>query len=214
MDIFVKIFEFITSKQTHLSAKATIFLLLIISLWLINNIFGFSYYYNINKKISILKEISILHQDTTFQESTIKSLDSLETSVLERKNMINYFSDLSKNDSLSNSTIKKNTTPNNANPIRNNFWFLISSSTIYLIAIIAMPFVIFSNDDNFLSKIGTTIISIAMLSLAAWFNYWLFGFIEKPILNNWNWNYFLNFVFQIIMFTLFYFTSEKLNKSK
>ena len=128
MDLFVKVFEFITSNKTRLSAKATIFLLLIISLWLINNVFGFSYYYNVNKKISILKEISILHQDTLFQKSTIKSLDTLEAEVLERKNIINHFSDLSKKDSLINSTIKKNTTPNNANPIRNKFWFLISSS--------------------------------------------------------------------------------------
>lgn len=207
MEILKELFSFLTDANRHFSTKAGIFVFIIFGTILVNNIFGFTYYYNLNNKIEKATAINKLLQDSINSKDNRIVLMKMRDDVLNRQTVIestiqtvsNTYKKLNYNlhENASSTDLKKN--PSIDTPDRNNFLFVISSSGIYvLLLILIVPLVIifgFRTTETLNFFTGAIISSAVLYSLAA-LNYYVFGLIPL-IRNNWGWNYILNAVLQI-----------------
>jgi len=85
MDFFAKIFEYFVNREVKISSKFRMVLFVIIIVYLTDNILGFSFYYNVNQKISRISTINELLKDSTISSEEKNQLDSLRHLVLLHK---------------------------------------------------------------------------------------------------------------------------------
>jgi hypothetical protein len=200
MNFFEHILNFITDRSKRLSTRATVIILTLFCILLIDNIFGVSFYYNKQRQLNQLQSVSLLLKDSTLSKETHLELVSLERQALNRKSIIDYSLSLFQNMSWTSSKQSQNTTNNNANPIRNNFWFLISASGIYILtAIFVVPVLLITDKKTpFLKLIAAMVMFVFIMFFSSWFNYWLFDkLIPDRLWGSWIWNYIANFIAQL-----------------
>jgi len=200
MSFYDNLLSFVTDRSKRLSARATVIIITLFCVLLLDNIFGVSFYYNKQRQLDQLKSITQLLKDTTLTADTRTKLIALEQQTLDRKTIIDYSSSFLKNISYTSSKQSLNITNNRANPIRNDFWFLISSSGLYiLVTIILVPVILFADKKTPIFRlIATLLIFIIVMSFTAFFNYWFFDkIIPDHLFGSWTWNYIVNFLFQI-----------------
>jgi hypothetical protein len=213
MSFYENILEYITDNTKRISTRAAIIILIVGCFILIDNIVGFSYYYNRQRKFEQLKSISILLQDSTLSESTKVNIRRLEKQTFERKNIIDYSVIFLKNVFDSKKGNTKDLLPSKYS--RNNFWFLMSTSGIYLLLAIFVPLVLLLTDrkTGFFKLSASMLIFIIVMFFTSWFNYWLFDkLIPNVLLGHWIWNYLINFLIQIGLMIGLYWTTNIINK--
>lgn len=211
MNFFEHILNFITDKSKRISARATIIIIALACILLVDNIFGFSFYYKQQRQLDQLKTVTALLKDTTLTRETRATLLSIEKHTFERKTIIDYFSSFLKNISFKSSRQSQNNININANPIRNNFWFLFSASGIYIIVtILVVPVLLFADKKTpFLKLIATLLLFVFVMTFTAWFNYWLFDkLIPDYLFGSWTWNYIANFLLQVGLMLGLYFATK------
>lgn|SRR5690554_3194834 len=216
MDFIDKILNYITDSNRRLSSKAAIGILALMSIIVIDNITGFSYYYNKNRQLEQLETIKILLSDSTLTSETRQKLIVLETHVLERKSIIDYSLTFLKNISLTNSKQSEATKNNNGKIIRNNIWFLMSTSGIYILTtILVVPVFLFMDKKTpFLKLLASMIVFVIVMFFTSWFNYWLFDkIIPDRLWGNWTWNYIINFILQVGLMIGLYSATTIMNKT-
>ncbi len=196
MDNSVKTFlSFLISKNEKIRTKlffASIFFLLMM---LLNNIFGFSYYHNYDKKIKQVKELNILLNDTTVNIATKEKLKKIRKEILSRKNIFETISSykVSPND--------KEGTQEYVFSKEHKILNFLSTSWYFLIAFIISLLVEIKKSKRIdLSEIGTVIlVGGMMLGISLGLSF-LTNLI--PIFNpNYVWlNYVFNFVITLMLF--------------
>jgi len=216
MDFIDKILNYITDSNRRLSSKAAIGILALMSIIVIDNITGFSYYYNKNRQLEQLETIKILLSDSTLTSETRQKLIVLETHVLERKSIIDYSLTFLKNISLTNSKQSEATKNNNGKIIRNNIWFLMSTSGIYILTtiLVVLVFLFMDKKTPFLKLLASMIVFVIVMFFTSWFNYWLFDkIIPDRLWGNWTWNYIINFILQVGLMIGLYSATTIMNKT-
>jgi hypothetical protein len=216
MDFIDKILNFITDSNRRLSSKAAIGILALISVVVIDNVTGFSYYYNKNRQLEQLESIKILLSDSTLTTETRQKLVVLESHVLDRKSIMDYSLSFFKNISLTSSKPSQNTINNNGKIIRNNIWFLLSTSGVYILTTIFVVPVLFITDRKtpFWKLLASMIVFVVVMFFTSWFNYWLFDkIIPDKLWGSWTWNYIINFLLQIGLLIGLYSATTIMNKS-
>lgn len=209
MSFYENIFGFITDRSKQLSTRATAVILTIFCLVLVDNIIGFSHYFNNQRQLDQLKSISILLKDTQISEETKKELIELEKQTFKRKNIIDYSISFVKNIILKNNTSTK--TENKQKSERNNIWFLISASGFYiLVTIFIVPVLLLTDKKTpFFKLLASMIMFVIIMFFTSWFNYWLFDkIIPDKVFGSWTWNYIINFVLQIGLVSGLTFTTN------
>ena len=211
MAFYDHILNFVTDRTNRISARATVIVIALVCILLVDNIFGFSYYYNKQRQLDQLKSITLLLKDTTLTAETRTNLITLEQHTFDRKTIIDYFSSFLKKISYTISRQSQNIINNNANPIRNDFWFLFSASGFYIIVtILVVPVLLFTDKKTpFLKLIATLLIFVFVMTFTAWFNYWLFDkLVPDYLFGSWTWNYVANFLLQIGLGLGLYFATK------
>lgn len=214
MSWYENIFEFITDRSKRLSARATIIVLTICCLIFIDNIIGFSYYYNRQRQLDQLQSISVLMKDSTLSRMTHENLIKLEQQTFERQNIIELSSKFFKN--IFSSSTKREIVENKEKFTRNNFWFLISTSGLYIIVTIFVVPVLLITDKKtpFLKLIATLLIFMVVMFFSSWFNFWLLDkLIPNKLFGSWIWNYILNFIIQIGLVSGLYWSTKTMNNA-
>jgi len=213
MEILKDLFAFLTDTNKHFSTRAAIFFALFIGLLLADNLFGFTYYYNISNKIEKAASINKLIGDSSISLNNKMLLISMRNEVLSRETVIEtverkasfMYNKLKANASNDKENSLPNQQPERRNmPARSGFWFVISSSGIYIIfTLITIPFILVSSvrtSDYFNFLLGSIAALGAFYGMAA-FNYYVFGLI--PLIGgNWVWNYLINFILQVTILGL------------
>jgi hypothetical protein len=215
MSFFENILNFITDSEKRLSARATVFIISIFTLFLVDNLTGLSFYYNNQRQLEQLKLITELASDTTLTKETKVKLLKLQNETLERKNIIDYSSSFLKNITLMSSKQTQKTKNIPTKSIRNNVWFLISSSGLYiLVTIFVVPVLLLTDKKTpFLKLLASMIVFVLVMFFTSWFNYWLFEkIIPNEIFGSWTWNYIINFVMQIGLIIGLVFATNTMNK--
>lgn len=195
MDPFSPIIHFLTDSSKGLSSKALLAISIVFILLVTDNVFGFSYHRNIEKKIYQIKEINSILKDSSYSLTVKSKITELQEEILSRKNIMEQTKTfLSKFPWLK---IKKSTvSPNLKNPTLH----FISSSWFFILIILALPvYAIMEKKTSWDRILITTIITIItififailwsnILSLIpnifglAWINYILNALIQGFIL--------------------------------
>ncbi len=202
MGAFDSIVAYITDKERRLSTKTYVTIIFLTLIIILDNIIGLSYHYSVDKKLNEIQLVGQILKDTTLENNTRSELIALRQELLNKKYFYDYITDginsLYKKDHL---TQIENLIKNVPSP-RNNIWFLISASGVflllYLLVIIVFPFTDKNNSVG--QKIAIEILLIVFGAINTWLLYWLFGFIPK-LGDTWTYNYVLNFIIQLLLFT-------------
>lgn len=142
MDNSIKtLFSFLISKDEKIGTKLLFSFFILILILLLNNVFGFSFFYNSEKKIDQLTKINTVLQDSTLEPDFKNKVLQLREDIVNRKNVFEYFSTLKIRKSTSKSTIEY--LDSNKHLILN----FISSSWYFIFIIIAFVFKSFKERD-------------------------------------------------------------------
>lgn len=224
MNYFESLINFLVDKRHGVSSKASIILLALVIALLINNLLGISYYYNISRKVEQIEKINQLLTDTSLTPSTRKTLTTWENEIINRKsvwdNTVLYVQHTFLNKELRIDTVKViGKEPMNDNPVvtaqkRNNTWFFISSSFLYLLSMLTFPliYIFMQRDDSWTDVLAISLLVEGLIFLMAWLHYWVFSFIPM-LCGSWTWNYVLNVVLQSgILITMSFFANRSKKK--
>lgn len=215
MSFFDNLLGYITDGTRRLSTRATVVILTLIFLIFADNIIGFTHYYNNQRKLEQLESIANLLKDPNISESTKTQLKELEYSTFKRQDIIDQSSSFLKNIEWTSSNASQNKINNSGKIIRNNLWFLLSTSGIYiLITIILVPVMLITDKQTaFLKLLASMFIFSVIMFFTSWFNYWLFDkIIPDQLFGNWTWNYIINFLLQVGLIIGLIFTSKTIEK--
>lgn len=217
MNPFEKFIEYVLDEKKKISNRVALVIIIIISLFLIDNVLGFSYSYVNNNKIEQLSKLNSIINDAASDEVTIKISKELRNEIIYRKNYLQKFENSisSISDSYINSRPEdygnKPTgfDPNLNKP--NKGWFYVTAGGIYfIIAILIIPIIIFSDKSStIIQRIVMALLLFSMFAGIGVFFTWIFGFIPQLIENEWLYNYILNGFLQFgIIFCMFYYTKK------
>lgn len=212
MGAFDTVFSYITDKERRLSTKTYVSIICIFLILALDNIVGFSYHYSMDRKLNEVKIVGEILKDSTLDQSVKKDLIKTRTELLRKRYFYGYISE-SFSSIFSNNSVKK--TPEEAQVQRSNFWFLISTSGIYLlcyfILIIIFPFM--DDKNSFGQKIAIEIVIAIFGFVHISLFYWLMGLIPK-LSDTWTWNYILNGSIQIAFTIILSLLVNKETKKK
>lgn len=121
LDAFKHILNFFLGKDYSVGSKFLMFVLIILVLLLLNNLFGFTFYYESNQKISLIRNIEELKKTDPIDDKLTEFLKKKENEIIERKNLVDEFISL-----FSREDFKPNTEPDNliSNEIRDTVYIL------------------------------------------------------------------------------------------
>lgn len=209
MSYVESLINLVTDRARPLSSRATYTIVIVLLVLIADNLIGFSYYYNNDKKLDELKSISVLLKDTTLPADTRTYLLNMESEIVSRQNIKDYFVSFLKNISWTSSKNKQSANTNNAKPIRDNFWQTITSGGLFILTVLIFIPIIFITDKRtpLLQKIFTIFVIAIIMFAAAWFYSWLFSFIPM-IGKTWTWNYILNIVLQVLLILMFLYIDK------
>ncbi len=202
-------------KNINLSRKISFAIIILILLFLINDYMGFTYYKNIESKASSIEKLNVIINDSTTDSISKVYLIKMRKDVLYRKTFLETASEY-----LRGLEFYSNNNPNRQieqieqkDSYKNSFWFLISTTSIFVSIIVAIfAAFLFDKSDSLalFQRIGILIgLSVAFLV------YGLLIFIicsAIPLIDesNYVYNYIINFIIQILSVGIpVYFTERK-----
>ncbi len=177
MDYIQSAFTFLTDKTNKFISKLFLVFSVLTILIIVDNIFGYTYYSNIEKKLTQIDKINNIVKDTNLDLQTKNNLILLRKEIIEKKNIQDFLSLSIKNISFNNFKNKITNNPINDKPIKRNFYLqYISTAWLELIFLfiitVSVPQMMQRNKDDekannaiFLKYIGSLIglLSIGLL---------------------------------------------------
>lgn len=208
--------EFLFNENKRLSIKAAVVVISIIAIFLIDNILGFSYYYNTEKKIEQIQKLNTIIKDSSSDNTTKLFSIKLRSDLINRENIIYKSRLFLRNITWANSEIQQNnilpTIANTKNPLtQNTFWFnLTSGGLYYLFAIIMIPIMVFTDKDtSLIQRFSTGILVSALFWGLGWLLYWACNFIPQISSTTWGWNYTINIFVQVMSLIILVVIGQK-----
>ena len=133
--MFESFFNFVINKSVKLPDKLITFIFIILCLLIVDNIIGYTYYKNIEKKTAQFEIITKLKEKKNLSCQTLKTLEELELDLNSRVNILDHFTNFIK------SIYKKNYIQRNEHykevvPRNNTLLFFLSNWLILIILII------------------------------------------------------------------------------
>lgn len=194
---------FFADQTRRVSTKLLLGLSIIMLLWLIDNTFGFSYYYSNENKISQINKIQILLDNQKLDSNLKLRLTSLQRDVINRQSIKDYIRLSLRNIFTTNSSSNQNNNPISAKPIKNTLLFKVSAGGVYLLFIVFSPLLIFVGRGNVFKRgVIITFIMMFLFGITMLLNIGL-GLIPI-ILNQPIYNYILNVLVQFSTLLLIY----------
>ncbi len=99
MDFLKEIFRFFIAKDYSFASKFIGFIIVLIAIFLIDNLLGFSFYYSNNQKINQIRSIEELKTECA-NETIIYTINEVENEIINRKNVIEIFLNLFSKDAI------------------------------------------------------------------------------------------------------------------
>src|ERR1700712_4602237 len=105
MEFFSPVFNFVIDKSNNRARKVMLIIISLFVIFLIDNIFGFSYYYNLNNKVNISSQIHSIVSDDKVDPAIKQRLDKLNNDILNHKSVRDFVYDSIANYDKSNDPI-------------------------------------------------------------------------------------------------------------
>ncbi len=213
--------NFLFNDKKQLSHKAAVGFLVILSIIIVDNFLGFSYYYNNEKKIQQVESLNAIMKDSTVDNGVKNYAKELRFEIINRKNYFSiiteFFHNINTDNKNKNVISYKPETPKTHQTIeRNNIWFHITSGGLfYLIAILMIILIPFTDiSGSIIQKIASGLLSGIIITAWGLLFYWICNFIPQISAHTWIWNYFVNIGIQIIVCTVLVIISQQSWKKK
>jgi len=212
MNIFNNFIEFIFNERIRLSSKATMIVFSILAIVLFDNILGFTYYFSTDKKIGQIQKLNSIINDITTDSTTIDFATQLRSEIIDRENVFFKISSFSKHIKWISYNKKYQTDIPNGTVneievvIKNNFWFHLTSSGFwYIMAIMMFPIMLFYGEKttSLFHKLGIGFLTSVIMLFFGLLFFLFCNFIPKISETTWIWNYLINFLIQVLIFSLF-----------
>lgn len=214
-EFLFKIYKDITDSEKTFIKKFYIYFLIALSLYVADNLIGFSYYQSVSSKLEKTKEINLILKDSSIlSKDEFTKLKLLRSDIINRKtlkdNVYSFFSNISFI-SNKNLIIEK---PIETKPIIErdfNIHFLTSASSILLLMIAFFFAGLADKNSSLLARIGIIIIiELFLYPFTYLFSKLMFlipVLFEKPIIN-----YLLNLILSFGIPYLLYYIPSKIRK--
>jgi len=212
MEIVNIIVNFFTDNTKRLTTKAATFLAVIIMLLFIDNIFSFTFYNNIDKKLTYIEKANKLIADSSSSVYDKEYLIEQKELIIKRTTIKDFIWNIVKNSSnqLLNNT-KSISLENTDN--RNKLIHFTTSSLLLLVIMVILPFITYLDRSlGFLKAtlvvvIGEFIMYAACLMVSKLL-YYIPIILQKPLIN-----YCINLALNLIVVIIMYKYSNKKSKS-
>ena len=210
-----KIYKDITDSEKSFIRKFYIYFLIALSLYVADNLIGFSYYQSVSSKLEKTKEINLILKDSSLlSKDELTKLKLLRSDIINRRtlkdNVYSFFSNISFKSSKNPITAK----PIETKPIIErdlDIHFLTSSSFILLIMLIMFFAGLADKNAPILQRISIIfIIELILYPFAFLFSKVLFlipVISQTPLIN-----YILNVVLSFLIPALLFYIPSKMNK--
>ena len=204
MEIFNSFFKYFTDKDTKFLNKSFLFVIVLMSLFIVDNLFGFSYYYNLDRKVASIENINRILLDSTLSAKERNELKRSKEVTITRKN----FKD------KAYIFIAQMFSGRGTDVKRNALIHFLTAGSFSLLLFVLMPFFY---EKEYYETFGEVlriilvaeIIFIALAALCSW----LLSFI--PIINHTPiWNYLINIVVNVFLFMIVYVAHIKTEDKK
>ncbi|WP_369764642.1 hypothetical protein [Flavobacterium sp. WC2429] len=217
-EILFKIYKDITDSEKTFVKKFYIYLMIAVSLYVTDNIIGFSYFQSVSNKLEKTKEINLILKDSCeLSTDELTTLKLLRTDIINHKNIKDNLYSFFSNISFTSSKNPITTKPIETKPIIErdlNVHFYTSASSILLL-MIGMFFAGLADKNSSLIIKFFVILFLELLlyPFAYLFSKLLFLI---PVINNTPLlNYILNvFLSFLIPFILYYIPTKLNNRNK
>ncbi|OWP32585.1 hypothetical protein CBG53_03795 [Porphyromonas gingivalis] len=215
MDFLNNILSFITDSNKRLSVKTVVVILTLLSVFLVDNVTGFSFYHSNQRKLDQLESIQNLLKDTTLTTDVRHKLSLMQSRVFERENVFEYLLSFFKNKYFRSSGNEQAIIEGEGDNARNDFLFLLSTSGFYMLFAFLLIIIIFftGKDTSFWVSLFSVILLSIIMFLIIFSMYWLLGkIIPDELFGSWTWNYIVNLFVQIVSLIGIYFLTKTNNK--
>jgi len=216
-EVFKIIVDFFTNKALHLGFRVSLFIVVVLGAFLINDYYGFSRHYVLNSKLDQLIKLKQIDSNVLKDDSAVK-----QKYLITKREILNDRSYIERvftnTNSVSIHTYSKETIPNeqpsNLKSSRSIWLNLSSMGFFYLLIIIFISVLVSSLFDN---KTAKEKFRIFIGVLAASIVFSLIGLLYKffvsliPLIPNFEWvSYIVYFLFPttIAIYLAFRFTKE------
>ena len=136
MDFFASILNFLIDKEKKGSIKTLFIICILIILYFLNNTLGFTYHYNISRKLEEIQKVNEILKEPDLPISIKANLLVLRDNIINHQSWVDEFWDYAQK-LLTSETVSKNDVHETVS--RNFIWQFISSSFFVLIGMIAIP---------------------------------------------------------------------------
>ncbi len=199
MDFLTNLTSYFTDKDTRFLKKVLFVIFITLGLLILDNVFSFSYYFNISRKTEQLSKINSLIKDKSLNDIEIAKIDHIRTELLDHKYL--YEKDYIKIFSIP------------FKDVRNPWLHFISVNVFLLLFMFILPLIFLVEKDNNIDSILILIFIVEpLLLLCGWVIATMFSKI--PLLGNPWWNYGLNFISSLIFIGFVNVSLKRLNEMK
>ena len=91
MEFIREIFKFFINKEYSFASKFISLIVFVLVVFFIDNLLGFSFYYDNNQKINQIRTIESLQKECSNNVKLLKVLAEVEDDIINRKNIIDGF---------------------------------------------------------------------------------------------------------------------------
>jgi len=207
-EIIKRFIVFFESDRISISRKIAIPLLVVLTILLLDNVLGTSYYWINEMETDYIVKVEEAKKICESDSVLVAHFDEKISNAINRQNVFQWFASLFKNTGLEN-VEESNSTNLNGNIFskieewfpeikRNQMWHTITSSLLWIIFLaflslflIFAPFVV--EKDKIATILGV-IIGIGILAFLIWITQWIFGLI--PVILN---RAYINYILQLII---------------
>lgn len=210
-ELIKKFIEFFENQKISISKKITIPLLVVLCIFLVDNLLGVSYYWKNEMEIDYISKIEDTKLKCNSDTIIVKYLEHKMDEAIQRKNVFQRFASLFENVNIINTqkfgTSIANDTLNNLKEWfpeldRNQMWHTITSSLCFILLLcISLLMVIYFPFTKDKDRLGTTVLFIfisGILVLLIWGFQWLWG-LMPIILNRAYINYSIQLIFNLFL---------------
>lgn len=236
MSLIDEVFDFVKDQTLSFSKKSLIISGIIILIFMIDFCLGISFNYSINQKLNQIEKIEMIKTNFPINDTLLTNLNTIESKLLNRFDYVKiiHFHQAKMRREIYNrpDTIKKiqkdgvkqiqdtakvsldheikTTKTIKELKLRNWIWDLISSSYVYLLAVLFLIIMPFTQKSSFLKLLLGAFIMIVALGVVCWLTFLIFSNIPT-ILRPWI-NYVINAIVHLFIVGVVINTISKAGK--
>lgn len=224
MNYYDQFAEWLFSPETSPMQKAALIITIVAASVLLNDVFGFTFYYNTQRKVTQISQLTALIKDPATDARSREQAVILREKIFHREPWLSAFFErlnLSGNFPSSQDMYHKKNAPSSKDAIlsscsiRNDLVYVISTAGIYLIFLLQTFFTAIFTTKSYRGKdpVSSYFVFSLPFLIVAISCYAFLGFISR-IFSIEKWNYLLNMVIQIVSLVLMMKAIRRAQKQK